>query len=434
MDKVDVIIVGAGLAGLACAYELSDSGMTVIVLERGDLPGSKNVTGGRIYLAPLREYLPPDFWQRIQRDSPLERHVTKEILTFMGEQNSTTLEPYSDRFNQEPYPSYTILRARFDRWLGDLVSEKGVFVIPQKKVDDLIRDGSKVIGVRTGDEEIGADCVVGADGILSFIAEKAGLRQPFKPGHFAVGLKEIVELDSKTIEDRFRLGEGEGAAQLFVGSLTRERMGGGFLYTNRDSLSLGIVIGIESLNEKEPREEVYRLLDEFKGRPEIKNLVRGGKTVEYSAHLIPEAGLGMKPKVYGDGILLAGDAAGLGLNMLVTVKGMEYAIASGVLAARTIKKAKEENDFSASSLAHYDRLLSDSFIIKEMGTFRNSLHILENNRLYTKYPQALCNLFEKVMRIDEKPKESLYQTLREGLKKDFLNFQTFKDWLQFRKM
>ena len=429
MDKVDVIIVGGGLAGLACAYELADSGMTVIVLERGDFSGSKNVTGGRIYLGPLRQYL-PDLW----KEAPLERHVTKEILMLMGEQNSTTLELYSDRFNREPYPSYTILRARFDRWLADLVSEKGVFVIPQKSVDDLIKDGERVVGVRAGEEEIGADCVVAADGILSFMAEKAGLRQPFKPEHVALGFKEVIRLDPGTIEDRFRLGENEGAAQLFAGSLTKGMMGGGFLYTNRDSLSLGMVVGIHSLNRKEPREEVYKLLDEFKERPEIKNLIRGGEVTEYSAHLITEGGIRIRPKVYGDGLLVTGDAAGLSLNMLVTVRGMEYAMASGVLAGRTIKKAREKNDFSASSLAEYERLLNESFIMKEMSTFQNSLHILENDRIFTKYPQAISNLFESVMGVDEKPKAGLYQTLWAGLKKDFINFETFKDWLQFRKI
>lgn len=429
MEKVDVIIVGGGLAGLSCAYELADSGMTVIVLERGDFSGSKNMTGGRIYLNPLRNYL-PDLW----KEAPLERHVTKEILTLMGETNSTTLELYSDRLNRTPYSSYTILRAKFDRWFADLVSEKGVFVIPQKTVDDLIKDGERVIGIRAGDEEIGAECIVAADGILSFMAEKAGLRQPFKPEHFALGFKEVIQLDPKTIEDRFRLGEGEGAAQLFVGSLTKGTMGGGFLYTNLDSLSLGIVVGIHSLNLKEPREEVYKLLDEFKERSEIKNLIRGGNVTEYSAHLITEGGIQIKPKVYGDGILVVGDAAGLGLNMLVTVRGMEYAMASGVLAGRTIKKAKEKNDFSASSLSDYEKLLNESFIIKEMNTFKNSLSILENKRLFSKYPQAISDLFEKVMWVDEHPKESLYKTICQGLKKEFFNIETFKDWLEFRKM
>jgi electron transfer flavoprotein-quinone oxidoreductase len=336
MDKVDVIIVGGGLAGLSCAYELADSGMTVLVLERGDFSGSKNVTGGRIYLGPIRDYF-PDLW----KEAPFERHVTKEILTFLGKENSTTLELYSAHFNQEPYPSYTLLRAKFDRWFADVVSEKGVFVIPQKNVDDLIMEGERVIGVRAGEEEIGADCVVAADGILSFLAEKAGLRKPFQPQHFALGYKEVIQLDSKTIGDRFNLGEGRCTA--FVGSVTKGLMGGGFLYTNRDSLSLGMVVGIHALNLKEPREEVYKLLDEFKERPEVKHLIKDGNVAEYSAHLISEGGIQMKPKVYGDGILLTGDAAGLGLNLLVTVKGMEYAMASGLL--RGDRKAKQKNDF-----------------------------------------------------------------------------------------
>jgi len=244
----------------------------------------------------------------------------------------------------------------------------------------------------------------------------------------------VIALDSKIIEDRFRLAGNEGAAQLFLGSLTKGVMGGGFLYTNQQSLSLGIVVGIHSLNQKEPRLEVYKFLDEFKERPEIKNLVKGGEVVEYSAHLITEGGIHTMPKLYADGMLVTGDAAGLGLNMLVTVRGMEYAMVSGVLAGRTIKIAKEKNDFSASTLSHYEKLLSESFILKEMNHFKYTPMVLNNERLFNQYPQAISDLFEKVMWVDEKPKEGIYKTKIKELKRQFFNLKTFKDWWQFRKI
>ncbi len=429
MDKVDVIIVGAGLAGLSCAYELASPDMSILVLERGDFPGSKNITGGRLYLRPIIPYI-SDLW----KDAPFERHVVKERFTFMGEDNSVTFELYSDRFNETPHPSYTILRANFDRWLAEKVSEKGAFVITQKRVDELIIEDGKVIGVRTDGEEIGSDCVVAADGILSFLAEKAGLRGPFKPNHFAIGFKEIIKMDSKAIEDRFALADEEGAAQLFIGSITKGMIGGGFLYTNRESLSLGLVIGLDSLNSKSPREEVYKLLDQFKERPEIKNLVKGGEVIEYSAHLINESGVYGMPKLYTDGMLLVGDAAGLGLNMLFTVRGMEYAIVSGILAAKTIKEAKKRNDFSKASLSEYEKLLNESFIMKEMHAFKNVPVVLNNKRLFKKYPQAISDIFEDLMWVDEKPKQGIYKTKMRRLKKEFFDLQTLRDFLLFRKI
>lgn len=429
MEKIDVVIVGAGLAGLSCGYALADSGLTVVVLERGDFAGSKNVTGGRIYLGPVRKLL-PDLWD----EAPLERQVVRETLTLMGEGNSTSFCHSSRRRTEAPHASFTILRARFDRWFAEKVGERGVFVIPQKRVDDVLMDGGRVTGVRAGEEEIPAEVVVAADGVLSFLAERAGLREALRPEDFAVGFKEVVHLGRERIEERFNLAPDQGVAQLFVGSLTRGMTGGGFLYTNRDTLSLGMVVGLEALNEKEPRQEAYRLLDAFKARPEIERLVEGGETVEYSAHLIPEGGIRIKPRLYTDGMLLVGDAAGFGLNMLITVRGMDYAMISGILAAETIKRARERGDFTAPTLSYYERLLKGSVVLKDLETFKGSPDILRNPRVFSLYPQSICDLVEKLMTIGEDPKERLSSIACKELRKSILTFQGIRDLWSFRRL
>jgi len=429
MERIDVVIVGGGLAGLATAYCLAGEGLEILVAEKGDFPGSKNVTGGRIYLNPVRNLF-PDLWD----DAPLERHVVREKLTMMAEASSTSVELRSERFEQEPYHSFTILRAKFDRWFGDKVAEKGAFVIPKSKVDDLVFQDGRVAGIVADGDEIYADVVVAADGVLSLMAEKAGLRKEQEPKHYAVSIKEVIELSRQTIEDRFNLEGDQGLAQLFFGALTQGMMGGGFLYTNLESISLGLVVGIEALMEKEPRLEVYQMIEDFKKRPEIRVLIEGGEVVEYSAHVVTEGGIHAMPRLFADGILVVGDAAGFGLNMLMTVRGMEYALASGAMAAQAIKRARKQNDFSASTLSYYEQLVKDSFIYKELQTFSNVLNFLENPRLLNLYPQVFCDLFEKLMWIDEQPKEKLSATVLQELSGNFLNMDTIKDALSFLKI
>lgn len=424
-EKVEVVVVGAGLAGLSAAYTLAQASVDTVVVERGDYPGAKNVTGGRIYMHPLRHYL-PGLWD----DAPLERHVTRETLTMMAEDSSTAITLDSERFREEPYHSYTILRGSFDRWLGEKVAEAGAFVLPKYRADDVLVEDGKVVGIVMGDEdEIRADVVVAADGVLSLIAEKAGLRQTQQPKHYAVSAKEVIELPSESIEERFNLGPGEGAAQLYFGALTKGMLGGGFLYTNQASVSLGVVVGIESLMEREPKIEVHELLEEFKARPEIRNLIAGGETVEYSGHVIPEGGFNAMPRLYSDGIVVTGEAAGLGLNMMLTVRGMEFAVASGVMAAQAILKAREKGDYSAASLAHYEELLRDSFVLQDLSTFRHVLSVMENPRLFNFYPQAVCDIFTKLMWIDEKPKPKISSTVLREVLGRFLNWSTVKDAL-----
>jgi electron transfer flavoprotein-quinone oxidoreductase len=408
MEKFEVIVVGAGLAGLSAAYALAQKGVEVVVIERGDYPGAKNVTGGRLYTRPLQNYL-PELW----KEAPFERPVTNEIVTLISAGKSLTLRLRSDEFARPPGHSYTVLRGTLDRWLAKKAEEKGAMLVTKNRVDDLLKKDGKVVGVLAGGEELGADVVIACDGALSLMAEKAGLRSPGSPRDYAVGFKEVIELPSQTIEDRFGLNGQEGAAQLFLGDLTKGKFGGGFLYTNRSSLSLGLVIRIKDLAEGDPRKEAPTFLDEFKERPEIAPLIAGGEVVEYSGHLISEAGFSGLIRPFADGLLIAGDAAGFSLNVGLTVRGMDFAIASGVLAARAVKQAREKKDFSTTSLSAYQTLLENSFVLKDLKTFQHAPGFLDNPRLFQHYPQMAGELLQSLFTVGPEPKRKFSATIRE---------------------
>jgi electron transfer flavoprotein-quinone oxidoreductase len=200
-----------------------------------------------------------------------------------------------------------------------------------------------------------------------------------------------------------------------MGEVTKGKFGGGFLYTNKESISLGIVVGIHDLMEGAPAIQAPVLLDEFKQRPEIARLIKGGETVEYSAHVIPEGGLKALTKLYGEGILVAGDAAGFSLNIGVTVRGMEYAMASGYYAAQAVIQAKAREDFSAASLASYESMLNESFVMQDFKNFSAAPEALDNHRIYTHYPELLGNIMRDMYSIPPGSKERLYPTAKKYL-------------------
>ncbi|NIM95732.1 MAG: FAD-dependent oxidoreductase, partial [Anaerolineales bacterium] len=374
MEKVEFVVVGAGLSGLATAMVLAEAGAEVLVVERGDYPGSKNVTGGRLYLAPVRPYL-SDLWE----SAPFERQVVKERLTMMAPHSSTTLELNSQRFKETSHSSFTLLHATFDRWFADQAAERGALVIPGYKVDDLMIKDGVVCGIVSSGDSIQADAVVAADGVLSFMAQKAGMRAKLEPDHSAVAAKEVIELNSETINERFGVGEDEGATHLFFGSITEGVPGGGFIYTNKGSLSIGLVLTLQHLMETSSVEEnvnsnspsPHDMLEAFKVRPEIQPLIDGGHSVEYSAHVIPEGGFQSLSRLVTDGMVVVGDAAGFTMNMGVTVRGLDFALASGVMAGRALLRARETQDFSSASLSYYETMLKESFVWQDLKTFQH---------------------------------------------------------------
>jgi len=429
MEKFDAIIVGGGLAGIAAAYTLAEAGLEeVLLLERGDYSGAKNVTGGRIYVNPVKNLMPG-----LLAKAPYERFIAHEEVSMMAKERSLTIRYDGGELATEPHQSYSVLRGKFDRALAKQAERQGVQMITKSRVDDLVIEDGQVVGVLVDGDELRADVVIACDGVLSLLAEKAGLRKPGLPQDFAVGFKEIIELAPPVIEDRFSLQGDEGAARLYMGEVTRGKFGGGFLYTNKESISLGIVVGIKDLMGGEVQVSAPDLMEAFKQRPEVATLIRGGNTVEYSAHVIPEGGLKALTKLYGNGILVAGDAAGFSMNIGVTVRGMEYALASGYYAAQAVLKAREAGDFTAKTLVTYEKLLAGSFVMEDFKNFQHAPEALENPRLFTVYPELAGNVMRDLYSIPENGKKRLYPTIKGYLKFGEL-WAMFKDLRSVMKL
>ena len=402
-EKFDAIIVGAGPGGCAAAYSLAKMGFNVLIVERGKYPGAKNVMGGRMYAHALNRLI-PEFW----KEAPVERMVTREKLTLLCNKASVTID-FQDEELLVPPNSFTLLRAKFDQWFANRVVEAGATLVSNIKVDDLLWKEKQVAGIVAGTDKIEANMVIAADGAVSLISEKAGLKR-FEVKQFALGMKEIIELPEKTIEDRFNLSGGEGAAQLFVGQCTKEIPGGGFVYTNRTSLSVGIVVYIDRLIEK--KIDSHEILREFNQNPAVAKLIEGGKILEYSAHVIPETS---RSGLFTDGMLVVGDAGGLVVNSGITLRGMDMAIASGAAAAEAVKNAIEKNDFSKECLSYYEDLLKNDFVLKDITTFKKAPEFLQNDRLYTLYPEIACRLFHRLASV-EGPKRRAFDELLEETK------------------
>lgn len=409
----DVIIVGAGPAGSLAALKLARAGLRVVMLERGQHPGAKNMFGGLLHhTAVLNEAL-PSFWER----APLERHVYKKVLAFMTPTSAVSLTFESENFARPPYNGYTIFRPVFDNWLARQAVEAGALLLCGCTVAGLVKKDGQVIGVTVAGRggELRGSMVIAADGVLSFMAEKGGLRRHLQAADMGLGIKLLLGLPEATINERFHLVRDEGADISFVGT-TGGMRGGGFLYTNRESVSIGLLVHLDSL--KASGKAPYQVLDELTQHPQVKKLIKGGVPLEYAAHLIPEGGIGAVPQVYTGGMMLAGDAAGLCYTNGINLEGINMAMTSGVLAAETAMKAIEIGDYSARTLSLYKKKLDESFIIKDMKTFQGAVGMMHMERLFQTYPEVLAAVLEQLYRVGGAPRSKLLRLARkEALKR-----------------
>lgn len=397
-EKFDAIVVGAGPAGSAAALTMAQAGMSVVLFERGDQPGSKNVMGGVIF-REATEAVFGRFWE----DGPVERPVIEQRLWLLGQKSVVTAGFRSEEFAQPPYNAFTVHRARIDPYFAKKAEDAGAYLITETQVTDLISEDGKIIGVRTGREgDLYADLVLMAEGINAFASVKAGLRKDFTMDNAALAAKEIHALPPEVINERFNVGDNEGVTILLTGEFSHDMMGSGWIYTNKDTLSVGFGAIVSHMVETKIRPT--DLLEELKAHPAVRPLLKGSEVKEYSAHLIPEVKYEELPRPYGDGYMLLGDTAGF-VNFMYQ-EGSNLAITSGKLAGETAIAARERGDYSAETLSLYEKKLKDSFVMKDLHDLRNAPGFFRTHReFFGVYPRILNQAAKDFLTVDDLSKK-----------------------------
>ncbi|MBI4933352.1 MAG: FAD-dependent oxidoreductase [Actinobacteria bacterium] len=410
---VDVIVVGAGPAGSCAAIVAARAGLDVVLLERGPFPGSKNMYGGVVYPRIL-DTLIPNWWE----EAPIQRWVTRRSTMLLTDTQALTIDFRSEAWGEPPYNGATAFRPDWDHWLAGHAEAAGAQVLTDTTVVGLIRDpGGAVVGVRTDrpDGDLRAKVVIACDGVNSFLAKEAGLYEHTDAKHYTLGVKETLALPKEVIDERFAVRDRHGVDIEILGC-TGNVNGGGFLYTGLDTLAVGVVLKLPKLAAQKKRPE--EIVAGLKQHPAIAPLVQGAELKEYSAHLIPEAGLTMMPKMTMPGMLVAGDAAALCLAAGIWLEGVNFAMASGMYAGEAVVEALQANDTSATGLAGYQRRLSDTFVLKDHRKLHRAPELVLSDRVQHLYPGMVANVAERMFRVDNPhPKPGLRRILNEERKK-----------------
>ena len=263
-----MVIVGGGSSGLAALKQLSNRGKQAILLESGSKVGSKSVSGGILYSKKPKKGKVnnvEDVYENFLSDAPVERKITKYILHSTSKDKVFSMDLTSAHEYEANY-GYSVLMNKLNKWFADQANESaqkyGGGIIPGVHVRDIKWDGDKTIIYTDELEEIEASAVIAADGVNSEIAQITGARSKFSPSELYQGVKVVVKLPEDIINERFGISSEEGAAHLFAGDVTLNHIGGGFVYTNQNTLSVGGVYHLDSLleNPVEPYEMINTLL------------------------------------------------------------------------------------------------------------------------------------------------------------------------------
>ncbi|KAB1198766.1 MULTISPECIES: FAD-dependent monooxygenase [Haloferax] len=366
-EHYEAIVVGTGPGGAAAAATFANYGIETLVLERGVEGGSKNVSGGLIYAEESAPYTIDDLFPGF-REEASERPITDyQIHNIAGDKvesyDLTKLHEHDTEWSD------SVLRRKMDSWLEDRVHERaretGGGLLTGVHVNGLLREEGKIIGVTTDElDPITADVIVAADGVNSELARDAGLMDWDEPEEWFQGVKAVVDMPADVIAERFDIDEDEGVAHLFSGDLFQGVRGGGFLYTNRETLSLGTVFHLDSIVAEQA--EPHELLDAMLTHPLLGQWLGDDYTeLEYSAKLVPDSKKVALREPHFGRLLVVGDAAGQMQAQGPIIKGMNHAVTAGALAAEAYAEAKARSEPEKAG-SHYAKKLRTEGVMQKL--------------------------------------------------------------------
>ncbi len=435
--NIDAIVVGAGPAGISAALTLKRGGKSVVVIERSDKAGTKNMFGGAVYLNSIKSILPESF-----NKAPYERFIVNHTYSFLNDSGSVDIKSSALTDNS----TATVMRPKFDAWLVEEAKKEGVYFAPRTLVKKLIYKNGSVVGVKTEQEKYFAPVVILADGVNSLLSKDIGLRKEYFPKDMVLSVKETYKLDKKILEERFNLepDTNEGAMYEFFGGLsgfylTEKKkkhpvtpFAIGFLYTFKDTISLGLGISLEDLTLYKMKP--YEVLEKFKSHPVVKRLIAGAEMNEYSAHMIPEYGYNHLSKLYANGVMITGDAAGL-INS-AHFEGTNFAIESGRLAGETAIIALNLEKYDHNILKTYEEKLRNSFVLKDMKSYRNVVETmyLRKNSILKYYPDKMGEFFEMLHTVDNVDKKKKFTKFFRKIFFERSILELFRDFKAFLRL